>query len=131
MECQRSLADATCPGPVADVPEGERECPGHRDLRQGSNWTKCFLVMLLFDLHPAVDSTGIEGGSQHKAFELLWETQEAMDMSVSTPTSARGSGHYLGRVKVVKAADLQRYPLQALQSLVVGCAWQFNSTEPE
>lgn len=85
--------------------------------------------MVLSDLRPLVqdeDSTGIEGDSaQHKAVELLWETQEAMDMPVSKATSARGHGHYPVRVKVVKAADLRRVPLQALQSLVVGCAWQF------
>lgn len=126
VQCRLGLADVTCLGPVADVPEAGRECLGHRDLRQGSNWTKCLLVMLLFDLHPAVDSSGIEGDSPgHKAVELLWETLEAIDMSVSTPTSARGSGHYPVRVKVVKAAGLRRFPLQALQSLAVGCAWQF------
>ena len=119
VECQLSLTHVTRLGPVAGVPKAERECPGHRDLHKSSNWTNCLLVTVLFDRCPCVqdeDSTGTEGHSQHKTVELLWEMREAMDMPASKPTSARCYAHCPVRVKVVKAADLQRFPLQALQS---------------
>jgi len=133
VECRSSLTEAPhLAGPSGDVPEAERECLGRRDWYEGSNRTRRLSVMVLLGRLPHVeeaDSSGIDGDSQRKPVELPWATQEAMGVLPKTDSkSARGSGHYSVHVKAVKAVDLRRGPLRALQSPVMGCAWQMHLT---